>query len=967
MKKRILSLMLTVVMIVSMMAVFSIPAFAAPMAFTVQPSVLIGGGNEYNIVWHNNNISVGWVTYTYKGTTYTVYDEENGVVRSDDSIHTVRVPMEHLDAAGAYEVHAEAVVSRDGYNITTSGKSSLQRSFKGFKGTDNVRIGFLSDTHLLVNNNKKYDSMLQSVKTAVDSYMGTPDLVVLNGDITNNMQYEDEFYALFDMFEICGHNGTTPVLYVVGNHEKRGKYSIMLEKYLTYNTGEFYSSFDFGPASIIVTDIGEDKADDSLEYGGLTDMDHYFEEQYEWLRLHPGYTNGAKYNFSIGHSPSYVDRYLKSEMSAVFSNLGTDVHIAGHSHKLEYYKGNTNIVVHDGGHDNNEKVRTTLVTLNKGTYTFKGFDANGATLLEQTLSATANGSPAKTVKSQADVDANTYTSPETQPVTNDSSTAYVPTRAGVSTMTLKGAANTTALTTKPVVFEAGDYYNVVWQTTWGIPCAGYVEIVGEAKQWKDSHGGKLRTETTHSVRIPKEKLAGKTYTIKSRVVMNYNAYGNYYANDPTKYGPDVVSAAIKFQSLPAANNAKYTIIAVANKTGGREDAQKLKKAYNGGANLLVLLGDMTTDFNKETNFGKSILDYANEITGGEYPVMFLRGENETKGEFAANLARHIRVFTSDNVTNRFYQSYVHGGDYSFIGLDTATTKSDTDMSYKGYASFDKYRKEQIAWLNNMPKVFPGQYNIVFANAPDLKNVAGDDFTKNFTNLKIQLAVTAGKGKAELKNSGAGYSVVKVGSSNGVVITLANDKIKVEAVNDSKSDLGEIKVEKKAAEQKPVTPKPNNSGTAQKPSTDSKPSDIQTPTEENKPSADNEQSGQKQEQTEKDDTVDNETADESTDEGDIDYVKGYAKEGWYKDFLGFNITVQKDAAFSLTANVTEGQFIHALARVCGFNPNHYADNTAEEKAVSWAKIIRIVKGKVNIADPITEDGAKQVLASMFEQK
>ena len=78
MKKRILSLVLTVLMIVSMLTVISVPANAAAIAFTIQPSVLIGGGNEYNIVWHNNNVSIGWVTYTYKGTQYTVYDEENG-------------------------------------------------------------------------------------------------------------------------------------------------------------------------------------------------------------------------------------------------------------------------------------------------------------------------------------------------------------------------------------------------------------------------------------------------------------------------------------------------------------------------------------------------------------------------------------------------------------------------------------------------------------------------------------------------------------------------------------------------------------------------------------------------------------------------------------------------------------------------------------------------------------------------
>ena len=109
MKKRILSSLLTVLMLVSMLAAFSLPAAAASMAFTVTPMVLIGGGGEYNIVWENNNAGIGYVTYRYEGKTYTVYDEENGVVRTDDKTHTVRIPQEHLDKAGSYTVNAATV------------------------------------------------------------------------------------------------------------------------------------------------------------------------------------------------------------------------------------------------------------------------------------------------------------------------------------------------------------------------------------------------------------------------------------------------------------------------------------------------------------------------------------------------------------------------------------------------------------------------------------------------------------------------------------------------------------------------------------------------------------------------------------------------------------------------------------------------------------------------------------------
>ena len=181
----------------------------------------------------------------------------------------------------------------------------------------------------------------------------------------------------------------------------------------------------------------------------------------------------------------------------------------------------------------------------------------------------------------------------------------------------------------------------------------------------------------------------------------------------------------------------------------------------------------------------------------------------------------------------------------------------------------------------------------------------------------------------------------------------------------RTDLGEIKVEKTASKQ-PANSKPNNSGTAQKPSVDNKPTDNQTQTEQNTPTEESNKPAQKEESG-KNENVDNTPQDTpAEEEGEIDYVKGYAKEGWYKDFLGFNITVQKDATLSVAGSVTEGQFIHTLARLCGFNSNHYADNTMEEKAVSWAKMTRIAVGNVNIANPISQENADKMISVLFDK-
>ena len=83
--KRFVAILLTVVMLMSALTCFS---FAATISFQVNPTVFVGG-EVYNVVWVTNEAGLGYVDYTYNGKSYRVYDEENGIVRTDDTIHTV--------------------------------------------------------------------------------------------------------------------------------------------------------------------------------------------------------------------------------------------------------------------------------------------------------------------------------------------------------------------------------------------------------------------------------------------------------------------------------------------------------------------------------------------------------------------------------------------------------------------------------------------------------------------------------------------------------------------------------------------------------------------------------------------------------------------------------------------------------------------------------------------------------------
>ncbi len=776
-----------------MLSVMSVSAVAARTIFSVKPVVLFGGNDEYNIVWENNVNTVGFVSYTYNGYNYTVYDEENGVVRSDDKMHTVRIPQEHLDKAGSYMVVASEVVSRDGYDIKLGAPIAFESEFYGYRGQEEITIGFISDSHLNVYNATNRNKMLESITRVTEEYMDAPDIVVMQGDITNELIAKQEFYDLFEMFRVASLGGKRPIIYAVGNHEKRGFYSKEIEKYLVYDTGEFYGQINYGPISTYVADIGEDKEDESISYsgpdGGVVDMERYYPEQLYYFQNHPGYKEGARYTFTLGHGHTYVgyNGYPANahKFAETFQQKGTDFHICGHTHKLRFSESTEYLpypLIEDGWFAGNQtEQRSVLITIKDGVYNIKAMDQYGKTAWTQQIEADANGSPTPTTQKIPHIADEGVEKP--QSVIDDSN---IPTMAGVSTSVIKGASNTTALVTKPVVFDAGEYYSVVWQTTVGIKSAGYVDIEGIEKTYMDAHGGKLRTETTHSVRIPKSVLSGKTYTISSRIVTNYNGYGTHSKTDPLTFGPYSKGTAVEF--IDTANtNSDYTIVAVANKTGGVTDANKLLSKYSQLPNLLVLMGDMTTDLNSEENFA-SILNYANTFTGGKCPVLLLRGENETKGEFAPYLSRIIRPVTPELVLNRTYHNFKQG-DLSVIGLDTATKNMDSYLGYYGYANFDKIRAEQNEWLKNSNS-FAEKYNIVFANETELRYCVGVNFTQNFKKHNVHLTVGAGK-TTEFTNGNTMYSTAAVGDANALIINCSDNQITVSSVTDTVNKLGTI--------------------------------------------------------------------------------------------------------------------------------------------------------------------------------
>ncbi len=1003
MKKRILSLILVLIMVISFASAFCLTMDAATISYQYKPTVYIGGGGEYNIVWKTNVKSVGYVTYRYNGNAYTVYDEENGIVRTDDNIHTVRIPMEHLDAAKSYTVHTAEVVSRNGFDIKLGSSSEVSSSFRGYEGQEEIKFAFISDTHLTAANKQT----MASAKNAVDNYMGGTkevDMIVLNGDISNNMPNEEDFDLILEIANTVS-EGIIPVLYVRGNHECRGAFAQKLYKYLVYDTAEFYCQFDFGPISCFVSDIGEDKEDDHEEYGGLNDMDHYLTEQLRWFEGQEGYSNDSTYHLAISHSPQLVDRFINEELGTIFSTMRTDVLICGHSHNSVFYNanyGNKNKlkfpVVHDGGHNNNQTMRTLMVTFSNDTYNFVALSDTGSEIFNESIIAQYKGSSAPKTETAVAEEVTTEIKTENkQTVTEDEDVvsykidnAIVPTSAGVSTSALKGAADTTNIITKPVVFDSGDYYNVVWQTTAGIECAGYVDITGTSGSlsYMDSFAGKLRTETTHSVKVPKEILNGSSYTIKSRVVTNYNMYGTV-ANPPTSYGAYTNGSTVKFAGSKTPKN-QYNIVVIANANAGANTAaSEINSSYTVSPDLIVSLGNVTGVLNTEEDFGKYLNFIAPIAANGKIPVLYLRGENEATGEFAANISNYIRTSTTELVNGKFYSNITLGDSISIIGLDTATTAPDSDKKYNGYANFDEIRADQDVWLDEtIPNIFKNKCNIVFANADNLSNCVGVNFTDSFVRLETNLVVTGQSGKSAISIPDNNYAHVTCGSktgdgSYGLLLTCSKDNIVVKKLGSTTIEIGTVNTKTNVAQEggedvivDSTTPE-DNKDDATKPDTPSDSTNKDDDKENDVNNNDDKETTDKDNSTtDKDD--DNENDNTTSGDGEItgyapgefdgvsgdDYVRE-VPEGWYEDYLNEGFKVLSNPTTKGNGVITEGVFVQIVAKLAGINLSYYYDeDTTEDKASTWIEDCGIYNGYVGGEDVVSDNLVTTIVTSIF---
>jgi acid phosphatase type 7 len=215
----------------------------------------------------------------------------------------------------------------------------------------------------------------------------------------------------------------------------------------------------------------------------------------------------------------------------------------------------------------------------------------------------------------------------------------------------------------------------------------------ERPKYYDSKYGRIQANSTlHKVRLNNLKPGTSyRYAIFSKEVLQWQT------DSRILYGPTVANNAyarnpLAFKTFSSEDDSVSFLIF--NDLHGRAQFMKdlCKNIDFKNIDMVIFNGDMSTAINSEEQLFTDFIDASVQLFASRIPIVFTRGNHETRGTFADNL---MDYFPKENGT--VYQ-LLNVGNVAFLLLDCGEDKPDSDIEYSGIADFDAYRLEESRWL-----------------------------------------------------------------------------------------------------------------------------------------------------------------------------------------------------------------------------------------------------------------------------
>lgn len=305
-----------------------------PEDLNAHPSVFAIGG-RYQIITPFGCSAIVWI----RVGDNTYYDDANGILRSNNYVHKVEVPMDELDREKKYVLCYRKMIDRTPYFPVSEDTVEIEYTFKPVSD-GRINIYHISDAH-----------NMEEAPIRAGRYFGDAlDLLILNGDIPDHSGDTANFNSIY---RICSGitEGTRPIVFSKGNHDTRGIYGEAFHEYTPSDNGKPYYTFRLGSLWGMVIDCGEDKDDSHEAYAHTTCFHSYRLKENQWIEkvVREGEYNadGIEHRIVISHVPfSYIQKPpfdIEQELYRHWTDLvcnviKPDLLLYGHTHVCNIYE-----------------------------------------------------------------------------------------------------------------------------------------------------------------------------------------------------------------------------------------------------------------------------------------------------------------------------------------------------------------------------------------------------------------------------------------------------------------------------------------------------------------------------------------------------------------------------------------------------------------------------------------------------
>lgn len=246
----------------------------------------------------------------------------------------------------------------------------------------------------------------------------------------------------------------------------------------------------------------------------------------------------------------------------------------------------------------------------------------------------------------------------------------------------------------PAVFTVGNSYQIMAKTEF----EALVSIKINNKFYFDESNGIMNSRSPiHRVTVPMDELNNaKKYTLCIRPIKERLPY--YTKTDtPLEYN-------FNFTPIPEDNIRIYHISDAHNRI---EEPINAAKAF-GKTDLLILNGDIIDHSGDPEKF-TNIYSICSEITGGQIPVIFSRGNHDMRGNYAEKFAEY-----TPNYCGNTYYTFTIGNIWGII-LDCGEDKDDSSIEYGFTVACHNFRERQTDFIKSVIKNAENEYS-----APNIK-------------------------------------------------------------------------------------------------------------------------------------------------------------------------------------------------------------------------------------------------------